>query len=275
MQYLARVVQAHNEGQLLTGMLGRLGWKIDPEAELRFRLGLRKMSGFVLPLIVMSGDFSSDEGRALKVSLQAAIDGCSKLPAAIRGIKGMSGQRYRTLINTLVETLDHPRYLEIGSWHGSTAAAAISGNAVQALCIDNWSQFSGSRDQFMANVEQAKSSSSSLRLIEDDFRKLDYRVLGKFNVFLFDGPHSEMAHRDGILLVQPCLTERFVLIVDDWNWPSVRIGTMSALLAAKCRVEASVQLRTTLDNSHPLVAYEASDWHNGYFIAVVRRGRAH
>ena len=116
---------------------------------------------------------------------------------------------------------------------------------------------------------------SSLRLIEQDFRKVDYRPLGKFNVFLFDGPHSEIDHRDGVLLTQPCLTERFVLIVDDWNWSSVRIGTMTGLLAAKCRVEASIQVRTTLDNSHPSVAFESSDWHNGYFIAVVRQGRAH
>lgn len=275
MPSLARILQAHNEGRLFTGAAAHLGWKIDPELERRFRLALPKMVGFDLPLIVMSGDFSSEEGRALKSSLQAAIDGRSKLPAAIRAIKGMSGQRYRTLINTLVATLDQPRYLEIGSWLGSTAAAAIFGNTVQALCIDNWSQFSGTKEQFLANVEQAKSSGSSLRLIEEDFRKIDYSVLSKFNVFLFDGPHTDVDHRDGILLAQPCLTDRFVLIVDDWNWPLVRLGTMSGLLAARCRIEASVQLRTTLDNSHPSVAFEASDWHNGYFIAVVRRDRAH
>jgi hypothetical protein len=220
---------------------------------------------------VTSGDFSSNEGRAVKASLHAAVDGCSSLTAAIRAIKGMSGQKYRTLINKLIATLDRPRYLEIGSWLGSTAAAAIYGNSVQAVCIDNWSQFSGTKEQFLTNVDHAKSNASSLRLIEQDFRKVDYPVLGKFNVYLFDGPHSEEDHRDGVIVVQPCLAERFVLIVDDWNWPQVRIGTMRGLLAAKCSIESSVQVRTTNDNSHASVSDGASDWHNGYFIAVVRK----
>jgi hypothetical protein len=132
----------------------------------------------------------------------------------------MSGQKYRTLINTLIETLDRPRYLEIGSW------------------LD-WSQFSGTKEQFLANIKKAKSNSSEFHLIERDFREIDYRALGKFNVYLFDGPHTLIDHRDGILVVQPCLADRFVLIVDDWNWRSGRTGTMRGLLAAKCQIGAS------------------------------------
>jgi hypothetical protein len=216
------------------------------------------------PVIVTSGDFFSNEGQALKTSLKAAVDGRSKLPREIRAIKGMSGQRYRTFINTLIEALDRPRYLEIGSWLGSTAAAAIYGNGVQAVCIDNWSQFSGTREQFLANIEKAKSNNSALHLIERDFREVDYHALDKFNVYFFDGPHSAVDQKDGILVVQPCLTNRFVLIVDDWNFGKVRSGTMRGLLAARCRIESSIQVRTTNDNT---------DWHNGYLIAVVHKAR--
>ena len=109
-------------------------------------------------------------------------------------------------------------------------------------------------------------------MIERDFREIDYRALGKFNVYLFDGPHTLIDHRDGILVVQPCLADRFVLIVDDWNWRSVRTGTMRGLLAAKCQIESSIEVRTTNNDTHPWLAFEASDWHNGYFIAVVRKG---
>jgi hypothetical protein len=223
---------------------------------------------------VTSGDFSETEGQALRAALEAAIDGRGKLPAEIRAIQGMSGQRYRTLINTLIQALNRPRYLEIGSWLGSTVAAALYGNSVAAVCIDNWSQFSGTREHFLENVKKAELNSNELRLIEQDFRKVDYGNIGKFNVFLFDGPHSEVDHSDAVLIAQPCLDERFVLIVDDWNWIAVRLGTMSGLLAAKCRVEASVQIRTTHDNSVPRIAFEASDWHNGYFIAVCAKTAA-
>jgi hypothetical protein len=182
-----------------------------------------------------------------------------KLPPAIRAIKGMSGQKYRTLINTLIGALNRPRYLEIGSWLGSTAAAAIFGNRVDAVCIDNWSEFDGTKEQFIANISLASSANARLELIEDNFFNVDYFALGKFNVYLFDGPHSENDHVCGITVVQPCLADRFILIIDDWNWSAVRIGTMRGLIETRCAVECSIQVRTTHDDSVPTVAYEASD----------------
>jgi hypothetical protein len=54
------------------------------------------------------------------------------------------------------------------------------------------------------------------------------------------------------------------LIVDDWNWREVRDGTQRAFAAIRCRAECSIEIRT---NSNPFG--KESDWHNGYFIAVV------
>ena len=266
MDLIQRAIEAHKH--LLSGATRHITRHITRY----IRKTIHRFSGCDFPAIVTSGDFSNSEGHALKAALKAAIDDHSKLPQAIRAIPGMSGQKYRTLINTLIETLDRPRYLEIGSWLGSTAAAAIYCNNVQALCIDDWSEFSGTKQQFLANIEKAKSNGSEFHLIERDFREVDYRALGKFNVYLFDGPHSEVDHKDGILVVQPCLADRFVLIVDDWNWRRVRYGTMRGLLAAKCQVQSSIQVRTTNDDAQPSLAFEASDWHNGYFIAVVCKG---
>ena len=275
MDFVERVSQAHKEGRLLSGATNHIWSAVQPirETILRYRLGLPGVSRSDLPAIVTFGNFCRNEGKALKVALEAAIDGRSKLPDAVRAIKGMSGQKYRMLVNTLIEALDCPRYLEIGSWLGSTAAAAICGNNVRAVCIDNWSQFSGTKEEFLANTEKAKSSSADVMLIEQDFREVDYHALGKFNVYLFDGPHSEVDQHDGILIAQPCLDDRFVLIVDDWNWAAVRLGTMRGLLAARCQIKSSVQVRTTRNDTHPhnSIACEMSDWHNGYFIAVVRR----
>jgi hypothetical protein len=46
---------------------------------------------------------------------------------------------------------------------------------------------------------------------------------------------------------------------------------MRGLLAARCRIEAAVQVRTTFDDSEPDGEFGRSDWHNGYFVAVVQR----
>jgi hypothetical protein len=48
----------------------------------------------------------------------------------------------------------------------------------------------------------------SFRFIEDDFRKINYTDIGKFNVYLFDGPHDEEDQYDGIALAQPALDDR-------------------------------------------------------------------
>jgi hypothetical protein len=277
MNVLSRLARAHKEGRLLPGIAHRIhhyrgrihNCIIGSEDTLRRRLSLPKTSGSELPAIISSGDFSGPEGQALEAAINVAISGPSKLPDEIRAITGMSGQRYRSLINSLIEKLGHTRYLEVGSWLGSTAAAAIYGNNVEAVCIDNWSKFEGTKEKFLENMAKAQSCHSTLNLIEQDFRSVDYSTLGQFNVYFFDGPHSEVDQRDAIVGVQSCLSEPFILIVDDWNWPAVRMGTMRGLLTARYRVVASVEVRTTLDNTHPKIPSGESDWHNGYFVGLV------
>jgi hypothetical protein len=109
--------------------------------------------------------------------------------------------------------------------------------------------------------------------MECDFRSVDYGSIGKFNIYLFDGPHGEADQYDGIVIAQPALTETFFLIVDDWNWRTVRVGTLRALAASRCQLECSIEVRTSLDGSTPSLYGKQSDWHNGYFIAVVRKAR--
>ncbi len=217
------------------------------------------------------GDPNSDLARILQQSFFKAMLGESKLAPEILAIEGMSGQRYRSTINQVIAAVPDARYLEIGSWAGSTAASALYGNAATCVCIDNWSQFGGPRRQFFDNVAKATSDRVSFRFIEDDFRSVDYAGLGPFNVYLFDGPHGINDHYDGVIAPQICLEHQHIFIVDDWNWADVRVGTMAALHDIKSEVEFAIEVRTSHDNSQPALAYEKSDWHNGYFMAVVRR----
>ena len=119
----------------------------------------------------------------------------------------MSGQRYRSFINSLVASHPDPRYLEIGSFAGSTATAALHGNRGKALCIDNWSQFGGPHSDFFDNIEKVLSSDIDFSFLEQDFRAVRYDRIGTFNIYLFDGPHEERDQYDGIALAQPALTD--------------------------------------------------------------------
>jgi Methyltransferase domain len=220
---------------------------------------------------MIAGEASSPLAGRLNKSFLEGCLGRSGLTDAVKKMPGMSGQCYRATINNLVNRMDRPRYLEIGSWLGSTAAAAMCGNTVSSICIDNWSQYGGDRAQFERNMEVVQSPFASVDVIESDFREVLYEGLRPVDIFLFDGPHQVADHYDGLRIPQPALAREYVLVVDDWNWRHVRNSTFRALRDCANEVLFSIEVRTTLDNSHPEVAFEASDWHNGYLLAVVRR----
>jgi hypothetical protein len=73
------------------------------------------------------------------------------------------------------------------------------------------------------------------------------------------------------MLALDCLDDEFVFIVDDWNWEAVRAGTMTAIALAGLPVMWSVEIRSSDDNSQPAAMGHVSDWHNGYFIAVLKK----
>lgn len=248
------------------GLLSRLakGTNSIRDWRCRYHLGLPCQSP-----VSYFGDFeSTQKARLLRTAHSRASSNPSHLPLDIQKLEGMSGQRYRAFINGLMSDLGEARYLEVGSWKGSTVCAALHGNNATAVCIDNWSQFGGPRDAFLSNIESIRDR---VQVIEADYRSVNYSGMGPFDIYLFDGPHEESDHYDGIVSVSAALAKTHILIVDDWNWYAVRIGTMRALIKAKCKLEAAIEIRTTLDNSHPEIAYQNSDWHNGYLLAVVTK----
>jgi hypothetical protein len=227
------------------------------------------MDGFVTTLAQ-----TTSNPLVVKVAdaLQRAIANDGKLPPEVLGVQGMSGRKYRLFINNLIGSIEDARYLEVGVWMGSTLCSAIHGNKVRAVAIDNWSQFGGPVSQFLMNLSRFKTADARVSFLESDFRAVDFGSLGRFNVYLFDGPHQLQDQRDGISFALPALDDHCVLIVDDWNWEQVRQGTTLAIREAGLTVDYMAEIRTTLDNTHAPVAGPESDWHNGYFVAAVSKG---
>lgn len=205
----------------------------------------------------------------LEQALEAATSPSPPVAPAVRALEGMSGQRYRALIGALVARLPGARYLEVGSWRGSTACAALHGNRAYGLCIDNWSLFKGPKDEFLETMQAVAGAPATWEHLEADFRAVDYAHLGSFDIYLFDGPHGRQDQHDGVTLAQPALAETHVLVVDDWNWAEVRMGTLEALRDLSGVIHACLEVRTTLDGTHGEPRGQDSDWHNGYFVAVV------
>jgi len=198
-----------------------------------------------------------------------ALDG--KVSDRVMDLEGMSGKNYRLFINNLIGSLPDARYLEVGCWAGSTACSAMEGNRVRMLCIDNWTEFGGPKEVFAANIEATLSPTVEFHFLESDFRAVDYNRIGKYNCYLFDGPHERQDQYDGLNLALPALDDEFVFLVDDWNWVAVRDGTMEAIANVGLKIKSAIEVRTTQTNGHSEIHGKASDWHNGYFLSVLEK----
>ena len=221
--------------------------------------------------IEFSGEWSSAESIRLKTAFDSSMQDESKLVDSVLTMPGMSGQRYRKLINKLVELTPDARYLEIGSWAGSTACSAMYGNTCKLLCIDNWSEFGGPKETFHQNIDIYGNDNVDFNYIENDYETVDYSQTGKYNIYLFDGPHKEHEQYAGISITQEALEDTYTLIVDDWNWDFVRNGTLNAIKDLNQTIVSSVSIRSSDNNIHPAIHGPESDWHNGYFIAVIKK----
>ncbi len=235
--------------------------------------------------IILDGDFNQNlYSKNLEKSLLLALAINTKIPEEIRLMSGMSGRKYRYLINNLVSLIENPKYLEIGVWAGSTACSALYGNTAKALCIDNWLKFDtedyvkkiyNTKDQkkeFELNTRKIITEKIDFKFIESDFRKIDYNKIGKFNIYCYDALHGQQDQYDGVVIAQPALEKKFILIIDDWNWEEVRLGTMKAINDLKIKIISKIEIRTTQNNMMPkLLVGQYSDWHNGYFIAVCEK----
>ena len=225
--------------------------------------------------IVLSGDWSSLEAQRVSAAWLSALAMEHKLPDTVRYMDGMSGKKYRYLINNLVNITPDARYLEVGTYLGSTACSAMWGNKMKVTCIDDWSQSfwlgKSVKEGFLQNTAACTTDDIDFNFIESDFRKVDTKNIGKYNIYMFDGPHEEQDQYDGVALYRDALDDVYTLIVDDWNVDHVRLGTINALKSLGHTILARIDIITRHDNVHPEVWGQGSDWHNGYFIAVIKK----
>lgn len=149
----------------------------------------------------------------------------------ILGYSGYTGTKTRHFYNNICNRPD-TRYLEIGTWMGSSSISAIYKNKIHSVFIDNWSQFNGDVDVFTKVMKRFKGENQCF-LLESDCWKVNLGDIitekGKFNVYLYDGAHTKEDHFKALDYYLPAMEDTFIYIVDDWNWQDVRDGTMRGI----------------------------------------------
>jgi hypothetical protein len=206
----------------------------------------------------------------IETSFHNAENNISKITSDIIAMEGMSGTKTRHFYNNLLNTED-ARYLEIGTWKGSSVCSAMCANKAIVICIDNWSEFGGPKSEFLKNFEIFKGDNHAT-FIENDCYKVDVSTLPKFNIYMYDGNHTNDSHYKALLHYYDCLDDVFIFIVDDWNWKDVRDGTNNSIQTLKLEVLYEKEIRTTNDDTHPQWGSpEQQAWHNGIYVAILQK----
>jgi hypothetical protein len=184
-------------------------------------------------------------------------------------MEGMSGIKTRHFYNNLLNTED-ARYLEIGTWKGSSVCSAMCGNKAKVICIDNWSEFGGPKSEFVINFTKFKGENDAI-FIENDCYKVDISELPTFNIYMYDGNHTNESHYNALVHYYNCLDDIFIFIVDDWNWEDVRNGTMDSIRKLNLKVLYEKEIRLTWDNSVTPEPQLSTTWWNGIYVAILQK----
>lgn len=194
----------------------------------------------------------------------------SKITDGILKIHGMSGKKTRHFYNNLLNKED-ARYLEIGTYKGSSVCAAMCGNRAKVVCIDNWSEFNGPEYEFLKNFTEYKGDNDA-SFIGQDCYTVDISLLPKFNIYMYDGSHTMDSHYKALVHYYDCLDDIFIFIVDDWNWKDVRDGTYASFKDLNISILYEREIRTTNDNTHPPWGSDKQqEWHNGIYVAIIQK----
>jgi hypothetical protein len=176
-------------------------------------------------------------------------------------IEGMSSRYVRNLLNKAV-SYPNSKYLEIGVWKGSTFYSALYNNSPSySVAIDNFSAFGGPREEFHNNTKELAYD----KFIDQDCFSVDIsQFLDKFNVYFYDGEHSELDQEKAITHYYDALDDTFLYICDDYNVPHVQAGTQNGIKKMNLKI---LDEQTLLSRHNG----DKSSWWNGIWIAYLQK----
>lgn len=189
----------------------------------------------------------------------------------ILNYKGYTGTKTRHFYNNICSNTCETRYLEIGTWNGSSSISAVYKNNINALFIDNWCQFGGTPDVFTTAIKKFGKTSKNF-LLESDCWKVDTSTIGKFNIYLYDGDHSELDHFKALEYYINNLDDEFIYIVDDLNFYNVRDGTMRAINKLNLKIKFRHEIFLSPDQLNGMPNhYGKKTWWNGIGIFLLEK----
>lgn len=196
-----------------------------------------------------------------------ADSGSTKLTDKQLNLEGMSSNKNRIFLNELIK--EDTNYLEIGTYKGSTFVCALyNNNPLNAYAVDNFSlseSYGGTEQAFLQTC--ADNQITKFNFFNEDSFNMKVESKNKIkdiNVYFYDGEHGEIDQTKAITDFLDNMSDEFILIVDDWNWEAVKIGTYKGISQSKLKMHKMWELPAAYNG-------DKSQWHNGTFVAVLEK----
>jgi hypothetical protein len=155
-------------------------------------------------------------------SIAKANNEVSLIDKKILDIDGMSTNKIRHLFNNLC-SMPNTKYLEVGSWKGSTLCSALSNNRLdKAVAYENFAEFTDNSHQngksiknhLLENISTFKGDNTVEVRQEDYFSSVLPNE--KFNIYFYDGAHNFQTQYHQIGKAKSILDKYSIHIIDDW-----------------------------------------------------------
>ena len=205
------------------------------------------------------------------VALEDAEKNQSKINDEILKLEGYTGSKTRHFYNNLLN-IDDARYLEIGMWKGSSLSAAMFQNDAIITCIDNYSEFGGIANREILHNNIIKyMGNNKVQLIEDDCFNVNTSIIEKKNIYLYDGNHSYESHYKALVHYLDILDDMFILVIDDWNWETVRKGTRDAIELLNLKVLFEKEIMVEYNDTYTYEENAYKNWWNGMYVGILEK----
>ena len=157
------------------------------------------------------------------------------------GLSGLAGLKTVGVLQRLAKLMSADEtacYLEIGVFQGLTlVSTALDAPDLPCYGIDNF-RILDPNDENLGIVKDRMTTfkTENAKLINMDFEAAlesleDYIGDRKVGLYLIDGPHDYRSQLVCLLLAKRHLHDRAVIVIDDANYPDVRMATRDFLLS--------------------------------------------
>jgi predicted O-methyltransferase YrrM len=186
-------------------------------------------------------------------------------------IPGLTSPKVQKFLNGICK--NSSSYLEIGSYLGATAVAALDGNTLNAYFVDMWSEpIQPARDDldelptndkqtFITNVKKYKGN-NNIRLFDSDLFNVDVSELENIDVFFYDGPHDFETTSKAVQYYAPTFSKGAILIFDDANFDGVVYGADAGIEQSGLKTSYTKIILTDE------IEHKSEFW-NGLYIVII------